>query len=113
MGITMKKLPKFKRLNVHSHVRVKDNWRKPRGIDSKQRQKLKAYGAQPDVGYRTPRAERHLHPSGLHEVLVAHEKDLQGIDAKKFAVRFSSTLGRKKRITLEKKVKEKAFKILN
>lgn len=107
------KLPKFKRLNVHTFGRVKNNWRKPRGIDSKQRQKLKAYGAIPDIGYRTPRSERNLHPSGLREALVANERDAAGLDAKKTAVRFSATLGKRKRILLEKKLKEKGFKILN
>ena len=100
-------------MNVHSKKRVKPTWRKPHGIDSKQRQKLKAYGAIPDIGYRTPRSERGLHPNGLQEVLVSNAFQLAGIDAKTKCVRFSSTLGKKKRTQLEKMVREKKVKILN
>ncbi len=109
------KLPKFQRLNVHTFKRVKNVWRKPRGIDSKQRQKLKAYGAYPDVGYRTPRNERHL-VGGMVVILVANEKDLAKAakeDPKKNVVRFSGTLGKKKRLVLDKKAKEWKLKVLN
>ena len=107
------KIPKFQRMNVHSIKRVKANWRKPRGIDSKQRQKLKAYGAIPDIGYRTPRSERYLHPSGLMAILVSNASQLQALDAKTQCVRFSSTIGAKKRKQLVKIASEKKLKMVN
>ncbi|MDP3742680.1 MAG: eL32 family ribosomal protein [Candidatus Micrarchaeota archaeon] len=107
------KIPSFQRMNIHSKKRVKNKWRKPRGIDSKQRQKLKAYGAIPDVGYRTALSERDKHPNGLMEVLISNEKQLAGIDAAKNCIRFSATLGKKKREKLMKIVKEKKIKTVN
>lgn len=109
----MHKIPKFQRMNVYTKKRVKAKWRAPHGIDSKQRQKLKAYGAIPDVGYRTPRSERDLHPNGLAEVIVSNASQLTSIDAKKQCVRFSSGVGKKKRIQLEKIAKEKKLKMVN
>lgn len=109
----MNKLPSFKRLNLGAKKRVKGNWRKPHGIDSKQRQKLKAYGAIPDIGYRSKRSQRFLHPSGLEAVLVSNASQLHTLDVSKQCVRFSSTLGSKKRKMLEKIVKEKKLKLVN
>ncbi len=107
------KIPSFQRMNIHSKKRVKNKWRKPRGIDSKQRQKLKAYGAIPDVGYRTAVIERYRRSNGLIEVLVSNEKQLAGVDAVKMCIRFSATLGKKKRDKLVKLAKDKKIKMVN
>ncbi|MFH1247025.1 MAG: eL32 family ribosomal protein [Candidatus Micrarchaeota archaeon] len=107
------KLPSFQRMNVHSKKRVKDKWRAPHGIDSKQRQKLKAYGAIPGIGYRTPRSERGLHPCGLKELLLTNLKQLTSADPVKVCIRFSATLGKKKREQLKKIAREKKFKMVN
>ncbi len=100
-------------MNVHSIKRVKNKWRKPHGIDSKQRQKLKAYGAIPDIGYRTPRAQRGLHPSGLRAVLVSNAGQLSALDPSKVCIRFSATLGKAKRAALEKIALDRKFKVVN
>lgn len=113
MKLKMHKIPRFQRMNVHSKGRVKAKWRAPHGIDSKQRQKLKAYGAIPDIGYRTPTNQRYLHPSGMAEVLVSNASQLSNIDAKSTAVRFSSTLGKKKKTQLEKICRENKIKTVN
>lgn len=108
-----KKIPKFQRMNVHTFGRVKANWRKPHGIDSKQRQKLKAYGAIPDIGYRTPRKERYLRANGQKEVLVSNATQLNAVDAKSTCVRFSSTIGKKKLTQFRKIASEKKIKTVN
>ncbi len=104
---------RFQRMNIHSKKRVKNKWRKPHGIDSKQRQKLKAYGVFPDIGYRTPRKQRNLHPSGLIEALVVNEEQFSSLDPKLHCIKFSSSLGRKKRTVLEKIARDKRFKMVN
>ncbi len=93
--------------------RVKNKWRAPHGIDSKQRQKLKSYGAIPDIGYRTPRSERDLHPNGLKEALISNAKQLASFDPKLVCIKFSATVGKKKRILLNKIASEKKFKVVN
>ncbi len=107
------KLPTFQRMNVHSMKRVKNKWRAPRGIDSKQRQKLKAYGGIPGIGYRAPRVERDFHPTGLKEVLVSNAHQLASVDPAKQCVKFSATLGKKKKTELIKIAKEKKIKTVN
>jgi large subunit ribosomal protein L32e len=108
-----KKRPKFRRVESWRHKRVKDSWRKARGIDSKTRRKKKSGVKSPNVGYRTPKKIRGIHPSGYEEVRVITKKDLKGLDPKEHALKISSRLGARKRIPLIDHAREKGFKILN
>ena len=110
------KHPRFARPNVGrpDRRRLKDVWRKPRGIDNKQREKQAKMGALPNVGYRNPRSIRGLHPSGYREVLVRCLKDLEGLkSADGIAVRIASAVGKRKRKLIVDKVNEMGLKLLN
>lgn len=106
------KHPKFQRANYKSIKRVKASWRKPRGIDSKARQKLKSAGAHPNKGYRTPKAKRNLHPSGKPENLIHNVTELLLLKTNTLA-RIARTVGAKKRAEIKKAANEKKIKILN
>lgn len=109
-----KKHPKFFRQNYgrSDRKRISDSWRKPRGVDNKKRIKLKSAGALPEVGWRNPRALRHIHPCGLKEKLVSNIDELKGVE-KGVAVRIASGVGRKKRMEIVGKAKEMGLKVLN
>ncbi len=108
----MTKIPSFVRQNRTYKKRVaRTGWRKPRGIDNKQRIQWKGQGALPKVGYGQEKATLHFHPSGMPEVLVHTEKQLSQV--KNAAVRFSGSLGRKKYLALKKKARELKLKVLN
>jgi len=108
-----KKRPKFRRVESWRYKRVKDSWRKARGIDSKTRKKTKSGVKSPNVGYRTPKEIRGIHPSGYEEVRVITKKDLDGLDPKRHAIKISSRVGARKRIPLIDYARNKGFKILN
>lgn len=108
-----KKRPKFRRVESWRYDRVKDSWRKARGIDSKTRKSKKSGIKSPDIGYRTPKKIRGIHPSGYEEKRVITKKDLEGLDPNKHAIKISSRLGAKKRIPLIEYAQKKGFKILN
>ena len=95
-----KKHPKFVRLESWRYKRVKKSWRRSRGIDSRLRRKEKGIIKSPNVGYRTPRKVRGLHPTGFKEVLVYNLKDLQELDPKMHMATISSTVGKLKRTHL-------------
>lgn len=105
--------PKFVRWLSASLKRVRSSWRKPQGINSKIRMKLKGRLPMPTVGYGAPKEMRYLHPSGLKEVLVHNVKDLEKINPEKEAVKIASSVGNKKRNEILKKAEEKKLKILN
>lgn len=108
-----KKRPKFIRQESWRYVRIKPNWRRPRGIDSKMRLKKKGYPKSPNVGYRSPKLVRGLHPTGYREVLVYNPNDLEGIDPNRYAIRIAAAVGKRKRLEIVKKADELGIKVLN
>ncbi len=107
------KKPKFRRQESWRYKRVSPVWRKPDGIDSKMRKKVKGWPVQAEVGYRGPRRTRSLHPSGYEEVLVRNVDDLAGVDPNAQAIRISHTVGMKKRADIYVRAGEKHIHILN
>jgi large subunit ribosomal protein L32e len=108
-----RKNPKFRRVESWRYKRVKDSWRKARGIDSQTRKKTKSGVKSPSVGYRSPKKIRGLHPSGYEEVRVTSIDDFKGLSNKRHAIKISGRLGTRKRIPLVEYAQNKGFKILN
>ena len=104
---------KFIQQGANYLKRVKKKWRNPRGIHSKLRRKEKSKGRKVTIGYRSPKKERNLHPSGFEEVYVQNLNDLKKIDNKKQAARLSSKLGKKKKIVILEQAKKLKIKTLN
>ena len=98
LQLCKRKKQKFKRQESWRYKRVKEKWRRPRGIDSKMRKKIKGWPPSPQAGYRSPKKTRYLHPSGYVEMKVQRVEDLNGIDPKTQAIRISRTVGEKKRL---------------
>lgn len=107
------KKPKFKRQESWRYKRVKENWRKPRGIDSKMRKKVKGWPPSPEAGYRSPKKIRGLHPSGYVEVRVQTVEDLNGLDPETQAIRIARTVGGKKRVEILALADERGIHVLN
>ena len=97
------KKPTFKRTDSHKKKKLDENWRRPRGLQSKVVQ----------VGYGSPKAVRGLHPSGFEEVMVRNPDDLQPIDPSYQAARIARTVGVRKRQMIEEIAKSREIKILN
>ncbi|UCC20405.1 MAG: 50S ribosomal protein L32e [Promethearchaeota archaeon] len=108
-----KKKPSFRRVESWRYKRVKDPWRKARGIDSQTRKKTKTGVKSPSVGYRTPKKIRGLHPSGYEEVRVVNIQEINDLNKNRHAIKISGKLGAKKRITLIDYCQKRGFKILN
>jgi large subunit ribosomal protein L32e len=108
-----KRTPDFFREEWFRYKRIPKNWRKPDGISSKMRINLKYRPSKVRVGFRRPKDTRGLHPSGFEEVIVNNVMDLESIDPKTQAARIGSTVGTKKRISIEKKAEELEVRILN
>jgi len=105
--VSKKTHPYFNRPNYrgkHGKQRVKDTWRKPKGIDNKKKKRVAAHGACPRVGYGNPPSLKHLHPRGLPEVLVNNVVELEAAKGK--LARIASSVGRKKRLVMQQKAKE-------
>ncbi|NVM35126.1 MAG: 50S ribosomal protein L32e [Candidatus Lokiarchaeota archaeon] len=105
--------PSFRRVESWRYKRVKDSWRKSRGIDSKTRKKKKSGVKSPSVGYRSPKKVRGIHPSGYIEARITTIQDLSDLNKNQHAIKISSKLGAKKRVALIDICQKRGFKILN
>ena len=107
------KKPKFARPESWRYVRLKENWRKPRGLDHKVRLKYKGWPPAAAAGYRGPKVARGLHPSGYVEVLVYNIEMLDKINPETQAIRIAHTVGRRKKATILAEARKKKITILN
>jgi large subunit ribosomal protein L32e len=105
--------PKFVRQESWRFKRLKENWRRPRGLDNKMRRKIKGWPPTVNTGYRGPKVSRGLHPSGYREVLVFNLKELKGIDPKTQAIRIAHAVGNRKRAKILVEARKKKITILN
>lgn len=108
-----KKKPDFIRQQGRFLKKIEKKWRKPKGIHSKMRRRLKGHGKMPSIGYGAAKKIRYLHPSGFKQILVRNLDDLKKIDAKSEAALIAKTVGLRKKIKLLKKIKELKIKVLN
>lgn len=105
--------PRFIRQESWRYHRVKDNWRRPTGIDSKMRAHKKGWPSLVDIGYRGPSEARGLHPSGYREVIVKTISDMETLNPETDAVRISGTIGARKRRDIVDRAEELGLKVLN
>lgn len=109
-----KNRPSFVRQESWRYKRLHIQWRKPKGIDNRQRrQEGSSIPALVRVGYRGPKISRGLHPSGYTDNLVYNVNDLEKLNPKTDGVRLGHSVGKKKRTQIIIKAKERKFKVFN
>ncbi len=89
------------------------SWRRPRGLQSKQR---RHYGYRPKVvriGYRSPARVRGLVPSGFRPIIIHPAPDLEKINARLEAAIIARTVGTRRRLVLEEAARKLGIRVLN
>jgi large subunit ribosomal protein L32e len=107
------KKPHFVQTDQHKKKKLKDIWRKPRGLHNKKRKYILGKGEMARPGYGSPAAVKGLHPSGFEEVLLSRAKDLDNVDPATQAIRIARTVGQRKRMDIVEKAQSLGLKILN
>ncbi len=107
--------PLFVRQAAHRYYRIgrDESWRRPRGLQSKQR---RHYGYRSEivrVGYRSPAKIRDLVPSGFRPIIIRTIPDLEKLDATKDAAVIARTVGTRRRLTLEEAARRLGIHVLN
>merc|ERR1712099_99536 len=75
--IVKKRTKKFIRHQSDRYVKVKSNWRKPKGIDNRVRRRFKGQYLMPSIGYGTNAKTRHCMPDGFKKFVVHNQKELE------------------------------------
>ena len=107
--------PIFGRQAANRYYRIgrDGTWRRPRGLQSKQR---RHYGYRPKIvriGYRSPARVRGLVPSGFKPVLVRTSAELASLNAATEAAVIARTIGTRRRIILEEEAQKLGIRVLN
>jgi large subunit ribosomal protein L32e len=109
-----KKTPAFKRTEWFRYKRLsRSGWRKPHGMDNKQRRNFKYRSSLVRIGHGKVKEARGLHPSGFKEVRVMNTNDLESIDPETEAARVGKTVGGRKRELIYTRADELGIRILN
>ncbi len=107
------KRPPFRRIESWRYKRVKERWRKARGIDSKTREKKGGWPISPMIGFRGPKHTRYLSSAGKEEILIYSPVDLSLIDSSRQVGRIAAKIGRKKREQIIMEAELLNIRILN
>ena len=107
--------PIFGRQAANRYYRIgrDGTWRRPRGLQSKQRRHYGYRSRIVRIGYRSPAAVRGLVPSGFRPVLVRTTEELERIDIRTEAAVIARTVGTRRRLTLEEAARRRGVHVLN
>ena len=109
-----KATPSFRRTEWFRYKRLsRSGWRKPHGMDNKQRRNFKYRGSLVRIGHGKVNTANGLHPSGFQEVMVHNIADLDQIDAETQAARVGATVGGRKRENIHSRADELGIRVLN
>ncbi len=109
------KRPVFGRQAANRYWRIgRDGaWRRPRGLQSKQRRHYGYRARIVRIGYGSPARVRGLVPSGFEPVLVHNAGELERIDAARQAAIIARTVGTRRRLVLEETARQRGIRVLN
>ena len=107
--------PLFVRQAAHRYYRIgrDESWRRPRGLQSKQRRHYGYRSVIVRVGYRSPAKVRDLVPSGFRPIIIRTIGELEKLDATKEAAIIARTVGTRRRLTLEETARRLGIHVLN
>ncbi len=108
-----KKKPVFMRQDAHKKKKLRPNWRKPKGSDSKMRVFRKGYRRSVRIGWGSPRAVFGLSREGLRPVEVGNPSQLESLDPKFDCIIIRSSVGLKKRLDIVQLAITKGLKVMN
>ena len=109
-----KATPSFRRTEWFRYKRLsRSGWRKPHGMDNKQRRNYKYRSSLVRVGHGKVSAASGLHPSGFEEVMIHNAAELDQMDAETQAARVGATVGGRKRENIHSRADELGIRVLN
>lgn len=107
--------PLFTRQASYRYWRIgrDESWRKPRGLQSKQRRHYGYRSTIVSIGFRSPRQVRGRTPTGFRPILVETVAQITAIEPSHEAAVIARTVGTLKRLVLEEAARKRGVHVLN
>merc|ERR1711988_356220 len=113
--IVKKRTLHFPRHQSDEYVKVRASWRRPRGIDSRQRRKFKGLTSLVHIGYGSDKATRHRVPGGWYKFTIHNVKELEVLlmQNRKYAAEIAHNVSSRKRKEIVERAQQLNIKLLN
>merc|ERR1712168_159870 len=113
--LVKKRVKKFIRHQSDRYVKVKQSWRKPKGIDNRVRRRFKGQYLMPNIGYGSNKKTKHICPDGFKKFLVHNVKELEVLmmQNKTFAAEIAHDVSSKKRKTIVERAQQLSIRVTN
>nr|XP_054102225.1 60S ribosomal protein L32-like [Callithrix jacchus] len=113
--IVKKRTKKFIRHQSDRYVKIKRNWRKPRGIDNRVRRRFKGQILMPNIGYGSNKKTKHMLPSGFRKFLVHNVKELEVLLMcnKSYCAEIAHNVSSKNRKAIMERAAQLAIRVTN
>ncbi|ESN92329.1 hypothetical protein HELRODRAFT_115955 [Helobdella robusta] len=113
--LVKKRVKKFIRHQSDRYVKLKPNWRKPKGIDNRVRRRFKGQYLMPNIGYGSNKKTKHVCPDGFKKVLIHNIKELEVLlmQNRVFSAEIAHSVSSKKRKEIVERAQQLAIKITN
>lgn len=105
--------PAFLAQDTHKKKRIRQRWKRPRGLQSKVRLHKRGYRRSVSSGWRSPKAARGLSPEGLIPVRVENLVQLEALDPATHGAMVSGRVSIRTKKTLYDEAKKRSITILN
>jgi len=114
-SIFEKKTNRFNRFQSDRFDRVKESWRKPRGIDNRVRRRFRGAKLMPKIGYGSDKATRFQLQNGLYPFVVKTPKDIDMLlmHNEKFAAVIAHNLSARNRKIVLERAAQLGVKVVN
>lgn len=112
---TSRRRAKFTRQASYRYWRIgRDGaWRRPRGLQSKQRRHYQYRSTVPGIGFRGPAVARGRTSTGFVPVLVHNDREIERVDPAGEAAIIAHGVGTRRRLALEEKARLRGVHVLN
>ncbi|KAL7746186.1 60S ribosomal protein L32 [Sorochytrium milnesiophthora] len=113
--IVKKRTKAFKRHQSDRYAKVKDSWRRPKGIDNRVRRRFSGQIAMPKIGYGSNKKTRHLLPNGFKKFVVSNVKELEVLlmHNRTFAAEIAHNVSSRKRALIVQRARELQVVVTN
>ena len=114
-SIVKKKTNRFNRFQSDRFDRVKESWRKPRGIDNRVRRRFRGSKLMPKIGYGSDKKTRFQLQNGLYPFVVKTAKDIEMLlmHNEKFAAVVAHNLSARNRKIVIERAAQLGVKVIN